>query len=144
MLVHPAPEVPCRTARPEETPRTAVALATRAAAHGWSVLVTYARGVPVDSDGLPARETERVPLVDVNTGVPLTTPTGRPRVEVVTTGRLLVVDSIAVRLRRGGARAVGLWHDGKFVCGVTASPVAVLTSSRLRALVEVPAGQAAA
>jgi hypothetical protein len=40
----PAPEVPCRTAVPEEIPKGASHLAELAQGNGWQVWITYARG----------------------------------------------------------------------------------------------------
>jgi hypothetical protein len=44
---HPAPEVPCRTAAPNEIPASAMRLALAARAACWDVRVTYARGTPL-------------------------------------------------------------------------------------------------
>jgi hypothetical protein len=44
---HPAPDVPCRPAAPDEIPTSAARLAKAAAAAGWDVKVTYARGTPM-------------------------------------------------------------------------------------------------
>jgi hypothetical protein len=44
---HPAPAVPCRPAASDEIPATAARLAKAAAAAGWQVDVTYARGTPM-------------------------------------------------------------------------------------------------
>jgi hypothetical protein len=48
---HPEPEVVRRIATPEETPTGARRLMKKAAATGWSVVATYARGHAVDSSG---------------------------------------------------------------------------------------------
>lgn len=81
---HPAPDVPCRPAMPEETPKTARRLALKAQELGWTAATTFARGTSLDQYGGPSS----------------------------------VVDCVAVRLRRTPIRAVGLWHDGKFRCGL--------------------------
>lgn len=45
------PDVKCRPATPEETPRGAATLVKTAEAHGWRVRVTYARGPHVLASG---------------------------------------------------------------------------------------------
>ena len=46
-IPHPAPEVPCRTAAPNEIPASAMRLALAAVAANWQANVTYARGTPL-------------------------------------------------------------------------------------------------
>lgn len=48
---HPAPEVACRPAEPGEVPRNAAALGRVAAAAGWTVRYTYARGTQLGARG---------------------------------------------------------------------------------------------
>jgi hypothetical protein len=49
---HSAPAVPCRLAKVDETPTSAARLAKVAAAAGWDVKVTYARGTPLQGGEL--------------------------------------------------------------------------------------------
>lgn len=50
-------------------------------------------------------------------------------------GASKVTDSIAVRMHRGDTRLVGLWIDGSFSTGLRSSPMAVLNSKQLTAVV---------
>jgi len=60
LQLHPAPEVPCRPARLEETPKTAQSLATEAEANGWRVSTTFARGTSLDQYGNPSMVVDSV------------------------------------------------------------------------------------
>ena len=80
-LTLPPPEVTSRDGATGPVPKTAQALADLAAANGWAVQVTYARG---------------------------------PRMHSAHGKFLRMVDSIAVRMRRGDQLAFGFWTAGKF------------------------------
>ena len=51
--VHPPPVVPRRPAVPAEAPTSAARLVRAAAAAGWTVALTYARGTRIDNHGRP-------------------------------------------------------------------------------------------
>ena len=111
-----------------DVPNTAQRLWKAPESAGWSIWATSATGTPIDAQGRPQHVTVRVPTGEM-------TEAGRPRVEIVTTDELLVVDSIAIRLARGDVRLVGLWSDGTFTAGLRRSPLSRLTARELIAAI---------
>lgn len=118
----PAPEVPRRPAAPEEIPKTLRSLIKAAEANGWDVEATYARGTPIDADGLPVWTTRDEVVIDPDSGGPALTPTGRPKVRKIPVA-VKVVDSVAVRLRKPGRYMVAVYEDGKPACAYRVRPV---------------------
>ena len=111
-----------------DVPNTAQRLWEAAEQAGWTVWATSATGTPIDAQGRPQHVTRRVPTGEL-------TETGRPRVEVVTTDELVVVDSIAIRLARGEQRLAGLWIDGRFDIGLRFLPLGRLSARELIAII---------
>ncbi len=134
-MSHPAPQVAARVARVEQVPAAAARMAEAAAANGWEVSVTFARGTDMTAAGEVAMRTidEIVPEQY--------TPTGRPKVTKVPVGPR-VVDSIAVRCARDDRVLVAIWHDGRF-CTALERTIGKLSSDDAKAAltaVRVPAG----
>ena len=118
----------------DDMPATARRLWNAAEQHGWTVWTTTATGTPVEHDGSPQYVKTRIPLTGED-GKPLTTPTGKPRIEIVTTNTPVVIESVVVRLVRKDVRLAAIWEDGRFYAALQQRPFRKLTSPEVTALV---------
>ena len=78
----PPPSIPRRTAEASEITRGPTTIANLARKNGWEVWITYSRGPWLQADGTPALNED---------------------------GTVASVETIAVRCKRGGQHATGLW-----------------------------------
>lgn len=131
----PAPVVPLRGAYQDEVPEKAWRVIQAATANGWRVRVTYVRGYRIDTAHHgPGGHWDQVRNVVVREpvvgedGAPEMTlpskrfPAGQPRVREVDTGEPMLVDSVAVRARRGDRAAWCLYVDGAYEVGQISRP----------------------
>jgi hypothetical protein len=106
------PEIPARDLEPGDAmPRTAPALVAFAEAHGWKVRTTYAKGWTA-------------PVYYTDNG---------PRAGELRKASALV-ESVAVRVRRGITGAYALWIDGRFAWA--GSSFQTYTLSELKQMIE--------